>query len=139
MRFHVRFAAYRRRDLLYLRFGVRQESFSIFFFHPIADAIWCRCNLVSAVPYPFCRRAANRTANRNLISHAMCKRWQFRVGHQIVDTPNCICDLQQIGHEIAHEISPLGVDYTVRFRCAFLCPTNRLTHRHVTLVGKPLR
>jgi hypothetical protein len=34
---------------------------------------------------------------------------------------------------------PLRVDYTVRFRCAFLCPTNRLTQRLATLVGKPLR
>jgi hypothetical protein len=34
------------------------------------------------------------------------------VRHQIADTPNRICDLQQIGHEIAHKIarvtSPLG-------------------------------
>jgi hypothetical protein len=27
------------------------------------------------------------------------------VRHQIADTPNRICDLQQIGHEIAHEIA----------------------------------
>jgi hypothetical protein len=44
--------ATRRGDLVYLRFGVRQESLSIFFLHQIADAIWytivcpfcpCRC------------------------------------------------------------------------------------------------
>jgi hypothetical protein len=27
----------------------------------------------------------------------------------------------------------------LRFSCAFLCPTNRLTQRHATLVGKPLQ
>jgi hypothetical protein len=27
------------------------------------------------------------------------------VGQQIADTPNRTCDLQQIGHEIAHEIA----------------------------------
>jgi hypothetical protein len=31
------------------------------------------------------------------------------------------------------------VDYTVRFRCAFLCPKNRLTERHATLVTIPHR
>jgi hypothetical protein len=41
VRFHVRFAAYRRCDLVYLRFAVRQESLSNFFLHQIADAIWC--------------------------------------------------------------------------------------------------
>jgi hypothetical protein len=33
----------------------------------------------------------------------------------------------------------LRVDYTLRFRSAFLCPTNRLTQKHTTLVGMPLR
>jgi hypothetical protein len=27
------------------------------------------------------------------------------VRHHIADTPNRICDLQQIGHKIAHEIA----------------------------------
>jgi hypothetical protein len=35
----VRFTANRRCDLVYLRFGVRQESLPIFFLHQIADAI----------------------------------------------------------------------------------------------------
>jgi hypothetical protein len=33
---------------------------------------------------------------------------------------------------------PLGVDYTVRFRCAFLCPTNRLTQRLARQCCMPL-
>jgi hypothetical protein len=36
-------------------------------------------------------------------------------------------------------VSDLRVDYTVRFLCAFLCPTNRLTQTHATLVGNPRR
>jgi hypothetical protein len=40
---------------------------------------------------------------------------------------------------LSDDFSPLAVDYTVRFSCAFLCPKNRLTQRHATLVGKPLR
>jgi hypothetical protein len=60
VRFHVRFAAHRRCDLVYMRFAVRKESLSNFFLHQIADAIWCA--ILCPLPLPF--RAPNRTANR---------------------------------------------------------------------------
>jgi hypothetical protein len=58
---HERFSAW---DLVYLRFGVRQESLPIFFFAPNR-----RCNLM------YLRFGVRvRSANRNTISHATCKR-----------------------------------------------------------------
>jgi hypothetical protein len=58
----------------------------------IADSIWCICHLVSEKNHSlsfFLHQIADaRTPNRNTISHAMCKRYQFRVRHQIADTPN---------------------------------------------------
>jgi hypothetical protein len=65
--------------------------------HQIADAIG-GC----AIPCPFCScseivHAPNRTANRT--QNIMLR---VRVGHQIADAANHICDMQQIAHEIAH-------------------------------------
>jgi hypothetical protein len=34
------------------------------------------------------------------------------VGHQIADAANRICDLQQIAHEIAHEIARVTSPYS---------------------------
>jgi hypothetical protein len=49
-----------------------------------------------------------------IASAICCKKIEKRilVGHQIANAPNRICDMQQIAHEIAHEIArviiPLG-------------------------------
>jgi hypothetical protein len=82
---------------------------------PIADAICCICDLLPNKNHFLSFFAPNRGCDlvcdsvSRTKSHRKSKHdiawWQFRVRHQIADTPNCICDTQQIWNEIAHEIA----------------------------------
>jgi hypothetical protein len=101
-----------------VRFAVRQDSLSNFFFHQIADAIWCAI----PCPLPLPLRTPNRTAN-----HTANCMVRVNGSNSVSDTKS---QMQQIASAIysksqmkSHTCSQ---PHRVRLHTPNLC-TNRLT------------
>jgi hypothetical protein len=116
VRFYVRFAAYRKCELVYLRFAVRQESLSNFFCTKLQLRFGVRFR-VRTLPLPLLapNHTANRTANRMV--RVNCSNSESDTKSQTRQIASAICSKSRTKSHTCNQ--PLRQFYPF-FRAVFL-------------------